>query len=371
MHHPDQKSLNAQSVDIYQRDRAKYESFTKKLVALLHDLFSAEGIHPQLLESRTKSVESFAEKIGREGKGYVNPLNEVTDFCGLRIVAYTIDDVAAIGRLINEEFEIDQEHSGDKRQSLKPHEFGYLSVHYIARLDQQRATLREFRNFEGMRFEIQLRTVLQHAWAAIDHRLRYKSATDAPEHIRRRLFLVSGMLELADRELAAVVADALRHARQVEVDLNNEQLDLDVDLESALGYLGISAHLDQIIEKALAAGLSDMNLRNENRPHLEFVRREYASELVQSCGLAGIRSIRELDDVLGAFVARASTYFEIIAYEYSGFAPLRATIAAIAIWAVCRDKFTVDDLERLGWDRELAELFLESSNRSPPTGRSN
>jgi ppGpp synthetase/RelA/SpoT-type nucleotidyltranferase len=97
--------------------------------------------------------------------------------------------------MIEEEFTIDKDNSLDKRKELRSNEFGYLSVHYVVSLSPARAALGEYKNYASLRAEIQVRTVLQHAWAAVDHRLRYKSETDAPEHLRRRLFLLSGLLK--------------------------------------------------------------------------------------------------------------------------------------------------------------------------------
>ena len=59
----------------------------------------------------------------------------------------------------------------------------------------------ELKSFENMRFEIQVRTILQHAWAEIEHDDLYKNPGQIPSSLRRRFFLVSNVLESADNEL--------------------------------------------------------------------------------------------------------------------------------------------------------------------------
>lgn len=85
-----------------------------------------------------------------------------------------------------------------------PDRFGYLSLHFIARLSDGRVELVEYRRFKGLRFEIQIRSILQHAWAEIEHDLGYKSASGVPAEVRRRFARVSGLLELADSEFCAI-----------------------------------------------------------------------------------------------------------------------------------------------------------------------
>jgi hypothetical protein len=58
----------------------------------------------------------------------------------------------------------------------------------------------------GQQFEVQIRTVLQHAWAEFEHDIRYKGTipdAHAPD-LDRRLTLAAGLLELADREFSTI-----------------------------------------------------------------------------------------------------------------------------------------------------------------------
>ena len=52
--------------------------------------------------------------------------------------------------------------------------------------------------------EVQVRTILQHAWAEIEHDIQYKSTIAIPNTIRRRFMALAGLLEIADREFQAI-----------------------------------------------------------------------------------------------------------------------------------------------------------------------
>lgn len=80
----------------------------------------------------------------------------------------------------------------------------YQSIHYLVKLTPQRARLPEYAPFADSITEIQVRTILQHAWAEIEHDIQYKSASVIPVEIRSRFMSLSGMFEVADREFQAV-----------------------------------------------------------------------------------------------------------------------------------------------------------------------
>src|SRR4051794_35963205 len=86
-------------------------AFTADLRRLVGQLLDAESIDVANIEHRTKEVDSFVEKIRRKNEKYEDPLGEVTDLCGLRIVAYYLDDVDRIGELVEREFVVDLENS--------------------------------------------------------------------------------------------------------------------------------------------------------------------------------------------------------------------------------------------------------------------
>src|SRR5258706_12139567 len=176
---PPTKPLNVDGfAHEYELKRPLYVEFTEKVKGLLQDILQLAKIRYQVVEHRTKEIPSFREKITRANKQYSSPLQEITDLAGLRIIVYYSEDVAIVCKLIEREFTIDKNSSVDKGSLLQPNEFGYRSVHYVVSLSNTRYSLPEWRSYKGLTAEIQVRTVLQHAWAAISHALQYKNEQD-------------------------------------------------------------------------------------------------------------------------------------------------------------------------------------------------
>lgn len=188
----------------YDSQSATYEAFGKSVATLLERLLQAKGVDHLPIEWRTKERVSVAEKIVRPDKaGKYERLTDLTDISGVRVIAFLQEDCENICQIIKDNFSVDYENSIRKVDELDPDRFGYTSIHYVVSHADERLKWPEFSDFEGMRAEIQVRTVLQHSWAAIDWKLRYKSKAEVPVSLRRRLHRISALLEAADSEFSA------------------------------------------------------------------------------------------------------------------------------------------------------------------------
>lgn len=172
------------------------------------NLIDDAGINYVSVTSRTKTVASFAAKAERTIDGerlYTDPLSEITDQVGLRVITYLRDDVDAVATLLREEMAVlDDRDMG--LETASEGRWGYASRHLLVALEgeQQPAS-------------IQVRTILQHAWAEFEHDVRYKGSIpeeDVPD-LDRRFTLAAGLLELADREFSAI-RERLRAAPPAE-----------------------------------------------------------------------------------------------------------------------------------------------------------
>jgi ppGpp synthetase/RelA/SpoT-type nucleotidyltranferase len=238
----------------YRHRRGVFEDFEVEVRRVIDLLIADAGIEIFSIESRTKSVESFVDKIRRKNQKYADPVSDITDLAGIRVVAYFPTDVERIGELVEQSFAVDDEHSQRQAGASDPDRFGYRSDHYVVGLGAARAGLAEYRRFDGLRAEIQLRTVMQHAWAAVDHRLRYKGNADLPPELRRRLFRLSAFLEAADEEFSAIkkAGDELEQTYAEEVERG--------DLSAPIDVLSLQAFIDgtqlgaALTARALAAG---------------------------------------------------------------------------------------------------------------------
>ncbi len=189
----------------FRTKRKLYIGFTNNIETLVDTLLDAAGIEAFRSEGRTKTRKSFEEKIRREGKDdKYTKLSDITDLSGVRIVGFGLDDVDRICEIIKANFEIDQANSMDKRLTIPADQFGYLSIHYVVSHTPERLKLAENVPYAAMKAEIQVRTVLQHAWAVLDHKFRYDRPEDLPREVQRKLFRIGAQLEASDEDLTAV-----------------------------------------------------------------------------------------------------------------------------------------------------------------------
>lgn len=180
-----------------------YESFASEVEHQLKKILKAKGIVYNAITYRLKKRKSLSEKIDRKNDKYT-ALSDLTDIAGVRVITYYAEDVDKVAEIVEREFVIDKENSIDKRNALEPDRFGYCSVHYVAEMSRERLNLPEYQAYAGLKCEIQIRSVLQHAWAEIEHDLGYKSEVAIPKGIRRSFSRLAGLLEIADKEFQEI-----------------------------------------------------------------------------------------------------------------------------------------------------------------------
>jgi len=280
---------------IYKEKHATYEQFTNKLHDLIQELLGKNDIEVAQIEPRTKKVQSFVDKIRKEGKDYDDPLKQITDLVGIRIIGYYREDVEKIGEIIEKEFHVDWENSIDKSRLLDPEQFGYLSVHYVMSLSPDRIKLAQWQDFAGIRAEVQVRTVLQHAWASIDHQLRYKTEKEAPRNLRRQLFRLSALLELTDLEFSNLRKRRAKIEEKYIEQLQEGKLDIALDLSSLNAYFESTKQHLRWMKVAEEVGFAKADLPEElQQDILKGVRRNLLI-LLQT---TGVTTIEELDNAL-------------------------------------------------------------------------
>jgi putative GTP pyrophosphokinase len=250
--------MNKKEMERRYRDvlRPIYESYAGKLSALLEDLTSSADISIAQIEYRAKTVESLLGKLDR--KAYTNAFKEIKDFAGIRIVTYYQDDVSRISKLIRKEFDVDDENSVDKSELLAVDEFGYKSIHLVISLKEPRRSLPEWSAYANLSAEIQVRSVLQHSWAAISHKLDYKAASQAPAEIRRQLFRLSALLELADQEFSSIRDKRELVIERYKVDVHQGDLDIPLNLNSLSEFLEQRGNIEHWYELGVRSGMKPM-----------------------------------------------------------------------------------------------------------------
>ena len=359
----------------YSNLRPTYIRFANKLSELIREVVATSGVEIHQIEQRAKAVDDFKEKIERPGKHYTDPLNEVTDLAGVRVIAYYLEDVATICEILRREFSVDEANSEDPSARLAPNAFGYRSSHLVIALSPPRKTLAEYRDFADLRAEVQVRTVLQHAWAAIDHKLRYKGTAEVPVEIQRKLFRISAMMELGDEQFSNLrnATEAIRESYQENVARGS--LDIELNAVSLLEYLRTGDRLAKLTDLAKLAGwrtsaldeavislrsvatlLPDMNRKADQLEDSRLLDTVSANFYIFPT--VNIETIREIDEIIGDGDWAVPILKEIADESIMlGFHPIAGPVDVITIMVLSkkRNQLTENNLNVLRWRAEGVE----------------
>ena len=235
----------------YRRQLPVFEKMKETLPARVRALFDEAGIVVASIESRIKSEESLSGKLELKGAKYAT-LGDVTDVFGIRIITFYTDDVDKVASGVERIFEVDWENSVDKRKLLEVDSFGYLSLHYICRVP-------EF----PYRFEVQMRTILQHAWANMNHDTGYKSGVEVPQEYLRNMNRLAGILELVDEQFSRIrtaINDYRRQVRSLVASGRLEEVPLDGDSFRSFLGLGPFDSLNKRIASINQAEIQEVSL---------------------------------------------------------------------------------------------------------------
>jgi putative GTP pyrophosphokinase len=274
----------------YSRIVAPLAKLGPSLESLIAGLLKSEGINFHRVDHRVKEVESAADKLARKmaKDGEPRTLESFTDLLGLRVITYFQDEVDAVAQIIAREFLIDEENSVNKNEALDPDQFGYRSMHYVAQLSESRADLPEYHSFADIKFEVQIRSILQHAWAEIEHGLGYK-AEAVPRTIKRRFSRLAGVLELADDEFEGLRREMSRHQETTREIIGNGALGVEIDQDSLSAFMRQSKEIGRL-DKAIAKAMSGAVLKRLDE---EFIGLQ-AAQLVE----LGFGSLEELGNYI-------------------------------------------------------------------------
>jgi ppGpp synthetase/RelA/SpoT-type nucleotidyltranferase len=168
----------------YIRDgRPRYELFARTVVRILQAAIDAgpQAFRLQQITHRAKDPVSLKRKLTERGLLDSNSIEEeLKDLAGCRLIFYTNTDVDRFlnSRLIFENFVVDFDGSkihhavGTERSADEL----YFAIHYLVSVTPARLALPEYAQFQGMRCEVQLQTILNHAWAETSHDVVYHPA---------------------------------------------------------------------------------------------------------------------------------------------------------------------------------------------------
>jgi putative GTP pyrophosphokinase len=229
----------------------------QRLVDLIKHSLTADGIRFHNVTFRVKDEDSANRKINSNQQRYTG-YESLTDVLGLRVICYFADEVDKVGEVIEREFSVDPEQSVDKRAVHDPKAFGYMSLHYIASITAARSAMSEYSKFKDTVFEIQIRSILQHAWAEIEHDLGYKVAEGIPNKHKRSFAMLASLLEMADRDFESLREAVGKYRDDAEQQATFSPDNLEIDEATLVALATADAefrHLDAEVAGAAKLGI--------------------------------------------------------------------------------------------------------------------
>lgn len=187
------------------------------------------------IENRAKTLSSFCEKIRR--KSCKKPFSDITDFAGVRVVYLYLSDRDKIEAIIEKEFDILEKVNKVNDEDVE--RFGYGALHYVAKIKKKHRGAR-YDDLKTLACEIQVRTILQDAWAIVAHHLSYKQESDIPKELRRRLSALSGLFETADDQFENIRLARNQYQDKVKEDISSKKgisLEHEINLDNLTAYL--------------------------------------------------------------------------------------------------------------------------------------
>lgn len=201
----DQQSPEAPMVDGHRTDRAidtaavlaQYDTWIGEhptvcmdVKTLIEDSLNDAGITYDQVVVRIKERVSFLAKLANPNYPDYVDVSSAYDLLGVRVITYHSAEIPQLLKVMEDLFDV--ERVMDKAaETARRGGFGYASHHVIVRVPQ----------LGDIPMEIQLRTVLQHAWAEFEHDIRYKNLTGSTDpQVQRAFTLAAGLIELADQQ---------------------------------------------------------------------------------------------------------------------------------------------------------------------------
>lgn len=228
--------LWAERPDVVKRfidQRPDYEKLCSEVAYTLNRKLVKANVDFSTISYRAKTLDSFMEKVQR--KSYQDPISEITDFAGVRVVYLYIDDLPRLEEVIAENFEVIEKI--DKMTKKRDDQFGYGAIHFLVRLGND-FTGPRYDDLKDLVCEIQTRTVLQDAWAIIDDHLVYKNESGIPTFLRRRLNSLAANFERVDNEFKNIRSEREYYLSEIDRSRISSEtfLENELNLDSFVRY---------------------------------------------------------------------------------------------------------------------------------------
>lgn len=323
----------------YEKSLPDYLEIERIVAELLEKTLDNGGIKVMQIAHRIKTMDSVIGKMKIKEDKYPS-VNSLHDLIGFRIICYFSEQVDQIAALVKEVLDVDENLSTDKRKLMEPTAFGYLSLHFICSLPKSDSYPDKLTKYT---FEIQFRTVLQHAWAEIEHDLGYKSEYSIPLSMRREFSRVAGLLEIADETFEKLKHQLNDYAINIRRSIREDKADqLSLDLHTLTAFLHESKVMQDLLTDICSiSGAELMDISPES----------YLKQLF-------FLKIHTLGD-LTRLVKEEYDHALTLALTVLSATDLDELAITVGIYYICRARLIFGDYD----EYELSEFFRLNLNR--------
>lgn len=290
------------SSDIFSKYRPYFLAQLEKLTDTLDDLFEGDPLIDLKIEGRVKKVESFKKKLENKKDKYINAFEDMTDIIGIRLITIYKDENDELINILKKNFKIDLKNSSNKFKKLDYDRMGYISLHYICSYkDPEKDLLPEIREIaDNLKFEVQIRSSLQHIWAEVDHRLRYKTLIEVPTKIKRKLFRLSAVFEMVDSEFCHIRDEVRALEKFYEEKFSAKNYNIRLDLSTINFYLKYN-------DKKIGEILSIIQIQHYNT--FDVAKEEnLEKKLVKYALKFGLYEVKHIDILIHCILSNQATF---------------------------------------------------------------
>ena len=323
-------------------------TFCEKTRGLVEEILLDEKIQVQSVQARVKGRDKLKEKYLDSKKEY-KCLDDITDQAALRVITYYEDEVDLVAQIVKREFEVDLAQSVDKRET-EPDKFGYYALNLICKYSKARTSHPEYKRFNDLICEIQVTSVLRHAWSEIEHPW-YDLKGAFPDNIKRRFARMAALLEIAESEFTSLKKLQSDYRLSVSLQVGAKFRDVKVDAVSMRSFVEqepLVGELDKLVAWAQRRKFA------ESTPDYIFELRSKTSKA------AGLNTLQEIFDALMKYRPAIHEYTKRINRElHSKNVAALPVQKGVCIYYVC---VLLVSLRGIG----PAEEFFKNSGDSPP-----
>src|SRR5258708_2627146 len=250
-------------LDDFDAKKETLEAFCVRTKSLIEDCMTDANLRFQSIQARVKKPQKLRAKYHNPHKRYQR-LDDITDQAALRIIVYYEDEIDRAAELIRKEFNVLPELSIDKREA-PPDQFGYYALNVVCTHGDNRKSDVQFKKYAELLFEIQITSVLRHAWSEIEHEW-YDLQDGYPAEIKRKFYRVAALLEIAEAEFLSLRNQKNNYKRSIDIRVQADVRNIPIDPVSLSTFVTVESVVRELDDRLASiigftiAGTADARL---------------------------------------------------------------------------------------------------------------